>query len=134
MQTIAYERAAVRSSMLILVFVVWSSAIASAEMDWGEAARKAGYVVFRHNSLELIEPSHVPDRRHVATNLTRDLARGEYDPIQIGIHGIADDLKNIRVELIGNLISLRLKGRSTNARDMADFGRPYPLPFFDDGG
>ena len=39
-----------------------------------------------------------------------------------------------RSELIGNLISLRLKGRSTNARDMADFGRPYPLPFFDDGG
>ena len=103
MQNNVNEKVAARSSMLILVFVVGSSAIASAETDWGQAARKAGYVVFRHNSLELIEPSHVPDRKHVATNLTRDLARGEYDPIQIGIHGIADDLKNIRVEVESDL-------------------------------
>ena len=67
MQNNVNEKVAARSSMLILVFVVGSSAIASAETDWGQAARKAGYVVFRHNSLELIEPSHVPDRKHVET-------------------------------------------------------------------
>jgi hypothetical protein len=93
----------VRSIVLILICGGGPCANAASTADWDQATQTAGYVVFGHNNLELVEPSHIPKRQDVATTLRCDLARGEYDPIQIGIHGLADDVKNVTVQVSSDL-------------------------------
>ncbi len=96
-----------RLTVIIIIAILSSAtcarAVAAASADWGQAVRTAGFVAFGHNNLELVEPSHVPGRDDVATTLSCDLARGEYEPVQIGIHGLADDVKNVRLEVESDL-------------------------------
>ena len=84
---------------IVLILICGDSCANTVPTDWDQAVQTAGYVVFRHNNLELVEPSHVPSPLDVATTLRGDLARGEYDPLQIGIHAVADDVKNVRLEV-----------------------------------
>ena len=84
---------------IVLILICGDSCANTVPTDWDQVVQTAGYVVFRHNNLELVEPSHVPSPLDVATTLRGDLARGEYDPLQIGIHAVADDVKNVRLEV-----------------------------------
>ena len=88
---------------LIYIGAVGMSVSAAEASEWDPAIQRAGYVVFRHNNLELLEPSHVPSPEHVATTVRCDLALGEFEPIQIGIHALADDVTNVRIEVESDL-------------------------------
>ena len=67
------------------------------------AAPQAGYLVFAHNRLELVEPSYVPDASDRAETLQCDLARGEFEPLQIGLYGLAETVHNLRIEVAADL-------------------------------
>ena len=64
---------------------------------WTDRERQNGYVVFQHSTMTNLLDSHVPDRAAVVERVSCDLARGEYESLQIGVHALADELKSIEV-------------------------------------
>jgi len=94
---------------------------------WTKAERQRGYVVFQHNNLQLAEAAHVPKRKEIAGKVTCELARGEYDPIQIGVHAVADGVSNVRLEVESDLdvqVYRRIDGK---VRSML-LGLSNPMP------
>ena len=70
---------------------------------WTEAERRKGYVVFSHSTVERLPPSYVPARASIVKKVSCSLARAEYESLQIGIHAVAGDLKNIRLEVASDI-------------------------------
>jgi len=66
---------------------------------WKDEELQRGYVVFRHNNVELAERSYVPARADIGGKATCDLARGEYDPVQIGVHALTEGVGKVRLEV-----------------------------------
>ena len=58
------------------------------------------YVVFEHPTLDNFSPTHVPAAEAIVDTVSCELARGEYEPVQIGVHALADSLTDIRVTSI----------------------------------
>ena len=72
--------------------------------QWTEAERAKGYVVFRHSTIKRLTGSHVPGRKAILKKkVSCDLAQGEYESVQIGIHGLAEGVKNVRLDLGSDL-------------------------------
>ncbi len=71
--------------------------------QWRKTELEKGYVVFEHTTLENIAPTHVPAPEAIVETVSCALARGEYEPIQIGVHALADGLTNIRVTVVSDL-------------------------------
>ena len=75
----------------------------AAAAQWTPAERKKGYVVFRHHTLDILRPSHVPTREIIADQVSCALAQGEYESLQLGVHAVAGDLKDVRLEVDSEL-------------------------------
>ena len=92
------------------------------------AAPQAGYLVFAHNRLELVEPSYVPDASDRAETLQCDLARGEFEPLQIGLYGLAETVNNLRIEVAADLPVRIFRGQvSTTLRSQPHPGMDSPV-------
>ncbi len=74
-----------------------------APMEWMKLDRDKGYVVFNYSTLKNLPPSHVPTPGDVAKQVSCSLAGDEYEPVQIGVHALADGLTNIRVKVASDL-------------------------------
>ncbi len=72
-------------------------------MEWMKVDRDKGYVVFNYSTLKNLPPSHVPTPGDVAKQVSCTLAGDEYEPVQIGVHALADGLTNIRVTVVSDL-------------------------------
>ena len=62
-----------------------------------------GYVIFRHSTLEALPPEHVPGEEAVISTVSCALAQGQYTSVRIGIHALADDLRDVRLHLESDL-------------------------------
>jgi len=71
----------------------------AAPAQWTQAEMKKGYVVFEHNAMARLEASHVPAREAVVKEISCALARGEYESVQIGVHALADGVKDVRIKV-----------------------------------
>ena len=67
------------------------------------AGNDTGYVVFEHTTLGNFSPTHNPQPEAMVKTVSCTLARGEYEPIQIGIHAVTGGLKNIRITVQSDL-------------------------------
>jgi len=75
----------------------------SAPTRWTQTESDKGYVVFEYNPMAKLAASHIPDRREVVNEVSCALARGEYESLQIAVHALAGDLKDIRIEVESDL-------------------------------
>lgn len=57
--------------------------------QWTQAEQKKGYVVFQHSTMRILPGNHVPSRAAIVDKLTIELARGESESVQIGVHNFA---------------------------------------------
>ena len=73
----------------------------------GSTRARAGgdkeYVVFEYTTQENLRPDHVPAEEEIVDTVSCVLARDEYEPVQIGVHALADRLTNIRVTVESDL-------------------------------
>ena len=76
---------------------------APARAPWSEAALKKGYAVFEHSTIENLPASHAPGPNDVVKKVSCALARDEYESVQIGVHALTDDIKDLRVEVESEL-------------------------------
>lgn len=67
---------------------------------WTEDERKGGYVVFQHSTLTSLPTSHVPAREAIVQRVTCELARGEYESLQLGVFALGTEpLKDVRLSI-----------------------------------
>ena len=85
-------------SVYIVLAIVLVSGIVYAQAEF-----EKGYVVFEHPTLENLPPAHVPAPEAIVDTVSCALARGEYEPIQIGVHARDGGLTNIRVTVVSDL-------------------------------
>lgn len=105
--------------------------------QWTKAEREKGYVVFSHSTLEGLPRSYVPAREAVGGRLGRVkiscvLARGEYEALQIGIHAVADGVKNVRLEVESDLevrVFRRIDGKVRKM--LLGYSNPVPAGMHD---
>ena len=67
------------------------------------AGNDTGYVVFEHTTLGNFSPTHNPQPEAIVETVSCTLARGEYEPIQIGVHAVTGGLKDIRITVQSDL-------------------------------
>ena len=89
-------KVATNISCYAALVVVLTSSITCAEDN-------KGYVVFEHTTLGNFSPTHNPQPEAIVETVSCTLARGEYEPIQIGVHAVAGGLKDIRVTVESDL-------------------------------
>ncbi|MEI6066109.1 MAG: DUF2887 domain-containing protein [Methylococcaceae bacterium] len=65
--------------------------------QWHDAELKKGYVVFEYTTLDNLPGKYVPSRQSVTGKVSTAMAQGEYNPLQIGVHALANSLSNIKV-------------------------------------
>jgi len=104
---------------------IWTVALLTASVSWLGIAlargaettatpastsprTKQGYVAFQHPTLHLLESSDIPPAEDNSESAARKkvtcaLARGEYEPVQIGIHAVAPDIKQVRLTVESDL-------------------------------
>jgi HEAT repeat protein len=70
---------------------------------WTQAEQEKGYVVFTHSTLQLMPSAHVPRRKTVAEQVSVELARGEYESVQIGVHALGGPLDDVKIEVESDL-------------------------------
>gem|GEM_PF-4896511 len=90
-------------SGLIMAVVVGSWHAAAAPGEWTPVEQEHGYVVFAHNPLTRMPSDFLPDRNTITDTLTCTLARGEYEPVQFGVHALTEELQDIRVTVTSDL-------------------------------
>ncbi|MBM3992527.1 MAG: hypothetical protein FJ298_16230, partial [Planctomycetes bacterium] len=61
--------------------------------------REKGYVVFAHSIQELMPDSYVPKPNALSDGLSCTLARGEYKSLQIGVHALSEELKEVSLDV-----------------------------------
>ena len=95
-----------KHSGLILACVMacfTSLASASSNNDaapqWTDAEQRAGYVVFTHSADQRLPAELVPQRAAIVSGVSGTLARDEYESLQIGVHAVSCDLKNVRLQI-----------------------------------
>ncbi len=72
-----------------------------------------------------IGPEFVPERAAIVTTVSCELARGEYRSVQIGIHALADNVRQLRLEVDSDLDARVHRGIDAQTRDML---HDYPNP------
>ncbi|MDA0660040.1 MAG: HEAT repeat domain-containing protein [Planctomycetota bacterium] len=72
-----------------------------------------------------IGPEFVPERAAIVTTVSCELARGEYRSVQIGIHALADNVRQLKLEVDSDLTSRVYRGIDAKTRDML---HDYPNP------
>ena len=70
---------------------------------WTQAEQEMGYVVFSHSTIERLPESYVPSREAIVDTVSCELARGEFESLQIGVHAVTGELKDIQVEVESDL-------------------------------
>ena len=81
---------------LVVSVLVTGSAYAQADPE-------TGYTVFEYSTMANLPPHHAPTPEAIADTVSCALARGEYEPIQIGVHALGDGIRNIRVTVESDL-------------------------------
>jgi len=67
-----------------------------------EKEKQRGYVLFNLSTLESMSNDYVPSRKSIASEVSCDMARGEYKSLQFGVHALRD-LKNIKVTVSSDI-------------------------------
>ena len=70
-----------------------------ARRAWTQAERKKGYVVFSHGAMRRLPSSYVPTDKEVVEEVSIELAQGEYESIQFGVHALAPDIRDVRLDV-----------------------------------
>ena len=91
-------RLATNTSVVVVLMIVLMSGLARAQ-----AEHEQEYVVFEHTTLENLPSAQRPKPETIVDTVSCTLARGEYEPIQIGVHALNHDLANIRVSVESDL-------------------------------
>lgn len=86
------------TSVVVVLTVILTSGLASAQ-----AEHEQEYVVFQHTTLENLPATQLPKSESITGTVSCALARGEYEPIQIGVHALNHELSNIRVTVESDL-------------------------------
>ena len=88
------------SALFLLVFITDSASADEAETGrWTQGERETGYVVFRHHPLHALDPAHRPPRQWVTDAVSCVLAQREHESLQLGVHAVAGELKDVRLEV-----------------------------------
>ena len=74
-----------------------------APAQWTEEQLRQGYVLFEHNPMKKLADSHVPAPGAVVKDISCTLAKGEYESIQLCVHALADNLKDIQITVKSDL-------------------------------
>lgn len=72
------------------------------DQEWAHSERQKGYVVFQHSTMTNLLESHIPDRAAIVQRVSCELARGEYESLQIGVHALGD-LESVELSLDSDL-------------------------------
>ena len=100
---------------------------ATVASPWPRERLDQGYVVFRHSTLEELPPEHVPVEDAVTSEVCCALAQGEYTSLRIGIHALADDLREVRLDLESDLSARVYRQLDTETREVL-LGYENPVP------
>ena len=95
--------------------------------EWSQAEREKGYIVFEHSTLRLLPRTYVPRREAIAAEIPCVLARGEYKSLQIGVHALTGDLKNVSLELDSDLEARIYRPIDAKVRELL-LGYINPIP------
>lgn len=106
---------------------------AASPTQWARTERQMGYVVFQHNNLQLADTSLVPARQDIVKKVACELARGEYDPIQIGIHALVPGVNNVQLEVESDLDVKVYRRIDDKVRGML-LAYSNPMPSWSQGG
>ena len=71
--------------------------------EWTQADTARGYVVFSHSTLSRVGPGYVPAREAIVDKVSCALAGNEYESLQLGVHAIESDLKDLHLEVESDL-------------------------------
>ena len=108
----------------------------AAAPQWTAAEQARGYVVFSDSYLNSFWPQQTPTRPQIAATPACRLARAEYEPIQLGVYGVANELPLTQVavavdlDLRHEIRRLEFRERSPSAPDLKHLGAvevPYVL-------
>jgi len=113
-------------TVLVSIMSCGNRGEAAPSSKWTAAERQRGYVVFRRNSAEPIDcrnlmprPFVVPNRKVIVQNkVSCELAPGEAESVVIGIHGLAEGVKNVRLEAECDLEVRVYRGVDSKVRKM----------------
>ena len=70
--------------------------------DWSTLAPD-GYVIFEYSTLQTLSALHVPTADDVAKKISCTLARDEYESVQLGVHALVEDIRDIEVKVESDL-------------------------------
>ena len=90
---------------MVIVFGSQECAFAAPgrEAAWTPLEQQKGYVVFPHNTLERLPASLVPDRKMIADRISCELARGEFESVQIGVHVLTQGVTDVGLNVESDL-------------------------------
>ena len=86
----------------LLMLVTNGYAVAADEPtrgEWTQQETAQGYVVFSHSTLERLGADYVPSRAAIVNKLSCALAGNEFESLQLGVHAIGSDLKNVAISV-----------------------------------
>lgn len=97
--------AALTSLAIMALAVIGSACAHAAETPaaWGDAALRAGYVVFGRSTMARIPNDAAPTPAEVISEAQVTLAQGEYESLQIGVHALGGALANLQVTFASDL-------------------------------
>lgn len=104
-----------------------------AQPAWTDQEKQRGYVVYTTNYCDAMWPRQVPTRAQIVGEVACRLARDEYEPIQIGVFGVASEqaLRQVKVsvdiDLPAEIRFLKYRGRTPNSKLLKHLGAP-PAP------
>ena len=81
--------------------------------EWTASERDAGYVVFSHSTLERLGAEHVPNRAAIVKEMSCALAQNEFESLQIGVHAIGSDLKDLVLTVESDIEVRTYHGQTT---------------------
>ena len=99
------KAARIAAGVLLLLSVSHLEAADPApDSPWGPAERERGYGVFLPGTVERLKGPEPPGRESIVRGkVSLELARRERESLQIGIHGLAAGVKNLRLEVQSDL-------------------------------
>lgn len=71
--------------------------------QWTAAQQQKGYVVFSHSTMDRLSSDLIPAQERIGEKVSCELAPGEYESLQIGVHGLGGGVKGVRLDVKSDL-------------------------------
>ena len=89
-------------SQSVSIFLIWTVvtmvvfgnlgcafAAPGTESAWTPHEQQKGYLVFPHSTLDRLPSTLVPSRKMIADRVICEVARGEFESVQIGVYALS---------------------------------------------